>query len=88
MTSDTLPGRHIEDVPYTGLLERLNRIAAVAHVVSEAPDDFDREDLLNMIVQLGEVATEAVVFAGATQSEAVESFKGVMAGLSFGRADQ
>lgn len=88
MNPEDLPGRHIEGAPYTGLIENLNRIAAVSHIVSEAPDDFTREDLLNMVVQLGEAATEAVVFAGASQIEAVESFKRVMAGISFGAADQ
>ena len=55
-----LPGRFIEDVPYAGLIERLSQISAVAHVVAEAPEGFDAGSLANMIVQIGELATEAV----------------------------
>lgn len=88
MSTDNLPGRRIDGVPYTALIENLNRIAAGSHIVSESPDSFSRDDLLNMVVQFGEAATEAVVFSGASQSEAVESFKRVIAGISFGAADQ
>lgn len=83
-----LPGREIESAPYTGLIERLSQISAVAHVVGETADEFDAGSLANMIVQIGELATEAVVFAGATQDEAMDAFRQVLASVSFGPADQ
>lgn len=83
-----LPGRAIESAPYTGLIERLSQISAVAHVVAETPGEFDAGSLANMIVQIGELATEAVVFAGATQDEALDAFREVIASVSFGPADQ
>lgn len=83
-----LAGRAIETVPYTGLIERLSQITAVAHVVAEAPAEFDTGTLLNIVVQIGELATEAVVFAGATHEEAMDTFQDVIASVSFGPADQ
>ncbi|MBG7615016.1 hypothetical protein IWC96_06935 [Brevundimonas sp. BAL450] len=87
MSESTLPGRTIESAPYTGLLERLNQIAAVSGIVVESPDSFGREDLLNMVAQIGELATEAVVFSGATQEEAEASFRIAIGGLTFGKAE-
>lgn len=83
-----LPGRAIESVPYTGLIERLSQISAAATIVSEAPSEFDEATLANLIVQIGELATEAVVFAGATQDEALDAFRQVVSSVSFGPADQ
>ena len=86
--SDLLPGRTIEDVAFTGLLERLNQIAAVAAVVSEEPHGFERDDLLNMILQVGDLALEGVAFSGATQAEAAASFRDVMDGLTVEQTKQ
>lgn len=83
-----LPGRTIDAVPYTGLIERLSQISAVAAIVSEAPSDFTAGDLANMIVQVGELATEAVVFAGASEAEATNAFREVLSSVTFGKADQ
>lgn len=83
----SVPGRFIESVPYTALLENLSKIAAVASIVGEAPDAFQREDLLNFVVQISELATEGVVLAGSTQEEAAAVFQRVLGGLSFGSAE-
>ncbi|GAD60302.1 hypothetical protein MBEBAB_2552 [Brevundimonas abyssalis TAR-001] len=40
-----------------------------------------------MVAQIGELATEAVVFSGATQEEAEASFRIAIGGLTFGKAE-
>ena len=85
MTPDTLlPGRMIEDVPYTGLIERLSRISVIARVTDETAIDLEKADLLNFIAQIGEIAIEAKAFAGATHAEAMASFNLVLSGASTG----
>lgn len=79
-----LPGRRIEDIPYTGLIERLSQISAIAHLTEEMDEHLERTDLLNFIAQIGELVSQAVVFAGATQEEAMTSFKTVLNGTSLG----
>lgn len=85
MTPKTLlPGRMIDDVPYTGLIERLSQIRAIVRVTDETAIDLDKADLLNFIAQIGEIAVEAVAFAGATHEEALGSFNLVLSGASLG----
>ena len=77
----------IEAAPYTLLLENLSRIAAVAHYVSETAEAFEVTDLLNLLDQVGDLAAEAVILAGATHEEQMAMFEEVVGAMRVGPSD-
>ena len=82
---DSLKGRKIEDVPYSGLIESLSKITLICHTAGEAKDDLTKDDLMNFISQIAVIGTEAMAFAGATREEVNQVTQYLLSGMSVGR---
>lgn len=76
--TETLAGRHVDGAPFTGLVERLSRIAVIAHVVEAQPDAFTRDALLEQFAVVATNVAEALAFSGATLDEANAMFSAVL----------
>lgn len=63
------PGRMIETVPFTGLMESLTAIGLLAAVGTEAREHFTKDDLINLLHQIHSESTKAVAFTGASADE-------------------
>jgi hypothetical protein len=85
MTSQELPGRHIEDVPYTGLVERLLQIMLVCTTAGEAMDHLSKDDLMAFIAKVAELAGEGLVFSCVKDDEAARINKYLIEGMTIAR---
>ncbi|MDF2117224.1 hypothetical protein PY365_16700 [Roseiarcaceae bacterium H3SJ34-1] len=65
-------GRAIDDESYTGLIETLGRIRLICHVTDATKADLSKENLIGILSQIGILATESLIHAGATLEEVTE----------------
>jgi hypothetical protein len=86
MSARDLPGRHIDDVPYTGLIERLMQINLVCVTAVEMKGELSSEDLTGFLSQISGMVSDAVDFSGASESEVDEVSKWLIEGMSIGRS--
>ena len=82
---ENLKGRMIEDVPYTGLIERLNMISLMCFVAGESKDHLTKQDLLNIISQISEKSVEALAFSGVSVEDAGRMRDALLQGLHVSR---
>jgi hypothetical protein len=69
MTVKNLKGRMIENVPFSGLVERLNMISIMCEVAGQRKDHLRADDLMSIINQISEKAVEGLAFTGASREE-------------------
>jgi hypothetical protein len=69
MKAKNLKGRMIEDVPFSGLVERLIMISIMCEVAGQTKDDLSADDLMSVINQISEKAIEGLAFTGASREE-------------------
>ncbi len=79
-----LPGRHLEDVAFTGLVERLTMIGLVCGVATETSERLSKDDLLAMIDQIRSCTVQGLALTGATPDEAKVTRRNLVAGMSEG----
>ena len=82
---ENLKGRMIEDVPYTGLIERLNMISLMCFVAVESKDHITKQELLSIISQISEKSVEALAFSGVSVDEAGRMRDALLQGLNVSR---
>lgn len=76
------PGRTIEDVPFTGLLESLTIIGLTAAVGIEAEAHLSKEDLVGILKQIQTEQAKAIAFSGASADEAKQLNRHLMKHMS------
>ena len=64
-----LKSRPLDDESYSGLIESLGRITLICHVADATRNDLSKDDLVNLLSQIGIIGTEAMILAGATPEE-------------------
>lgn len=64
-----LPGRSIDDVPYTGLVESMVAISLICSVVAEAKYNLNEKDLHDLFGQISNEAAKMMVFSCASPEE-------------------
>lgn len=82
-----LPGRAIDDVPFTGLVESLTIINLIGATAVETGEHLTKEDLLSFVTQMRDEAVKAIVFSGATRAEARKMSEHLLSGMSVQRKD-
>lgn len=65
-------GRTIDDESYSSLIEILGRITLICHITDATKADLSKGDLIGILSQIGIMATEAMILAGATPAEVTE----------------
>jgi hypothetical protein len=83
--SSMLPGRIIDDVAFTGLVERLIMISLVSGVATEDSDRISKDDLLSMIDRIRSCSVQGLEFTGVTDDEVKATRRNLVAGTSRGR---
>lgn len=63
MSDFEIKGRLIEDVPYTGLIERLLQISLVCGTRKEAQEHLSKSDLVDMLDQVLGLTQDALQFS-------------------------
>jgi len=65
-------GRALDDESYSGLIETLGRITLICHITDATKADLSKDNLIGVLSQIGIMATEAMILAGATTAEVTE----------------
>ena len=73
-----LPGRFIEDIPYSGLVERLLQASLACTVAGEAKDDLSNDDMLSIIATIASCIADGLAFSCATDAELLSANQHVM----------
>jgi hypothetical protein len=64
-----IKGRHIDDLPFIGLMECLCGISILCHIAGDAERFLTKDEMLAQLSLIAEKASEALAFAGATRDE-------------------
>lgn len=78
---DNLKGRMIDDVPYSGLVERLCQITILCRIADDPGIEMTMDDLKGFLAQIAQKGTEALAFAGATREEIKATNEYLISGL-------
>jgi|AntRauTorcE11898_2_1112593.scaffolds.fasta_scaffold51262_2 hypothetical protein len=68
--TDDLPGRQIEGVPYTGLVERILQTLIICESVFQAQDYLTTDDIVGLVHQIQTLQGDALIFTGVESEEA------------------
>jgi hypothetical protein len=63
------PGRTIDSLMFTALVESLTRVALVTRLIIEESEGFSKADLVDLIQQVNEETNKAMACAGTTLEE-------------------
>ena len=81
MSDLEIKGQFIDDVPYSGLVERLLQISLVCVVGSESQEHLSKSDLIELLDQISGLTQDALQFSCADIEDIERMNKSILAGM-------